>query len=128
MKNLRFTILLLVIILPIFAFAQGEVNSPGGGGNVTIPNPLKCAAGQDCGSFMSLLTAILNNIVMPVAAVAVVAYIIWAGFTYVTAQGNPKKIDEAHQRLLWALVGAGILLGAAAISRVVQTTVTSLIN
>ena len=65
---------------------------------------------------------------MPIAAVAVVCYIIWAGFMYVVAQGNEKKIKEAHDRLLWALIGAGILLGASAISQVVVTTINSIIG
>ena len=65
---------------------------------------------------------------MPIAAVAVVVWIIWAGFQYVLAQGNPKKVEEAHQRLLWSLVGAGILLGAAGISSVVQNTINALIR
>lgn len=65
---------------------------------------------------------------MPIAAVAAVVYIIWAGFSYVMAQGNPKEIEAAHQRLLWALVGTGILLGAAAISKVVENTVRGLTN
>ncbi len=92
---------------------------------VRLTNPLDC--GDDC-TIMTLITMILNNVVMPIAAVAVVLWIIWAGFSFVTAQGNPKKIEEAKQRLLWSLVGAGILLGAAAISEVVQRTVDSLTN
>lgn len=64
---------------------------------------------------------------MPIAAVAVVVWIIWAGFNFLMAQGNPAKIDQAKQRLLWSLIGAGILLGAAGISTVVQNTVRALI-
>jgi hypothetical protein len=53
----------------------------------------------------------------------VTLYIIYAGFTFVTAQGNPGEIQKAKQRLLWALIGAAILLGAAGIAEVVKTTV-----
>ena len=76
---------------------------------------------------MSLISAILNNIVMPIAAVAVVLFIIFAGFKFVIAQGNEKKVTEAKQMLLWGLIGAGILLGAAGIAKVVQNTVNQLI-
>ena len=60
---------------------------------------------------------------MPIAAVASVVYIILAGFAYVMAQGKPAEVQKANDRLLYALIGVGILLGAAGISAVVQTTV-----
>jgi type IV secretory pathway VirB2 component (pilin) len=121
MKNKKFFIhitLLCLVFTPIFLFAQGTPCQPG-----KICNPF--AGGDD---FMSLLTAILNNVVLPIAAVFVVIFIIYAGFKYVTAQGNPAEIKKAHERLLWSLIGAGILLGASAISQVVQHTVCGFVT
>lgn len=119
-----------LFVLPAFIGAQEAIpTTPGTPTNsntnisVKFNNPLKC--GDNC-TLMGLITLILNNVIMPIAAVAVVLYIIWAGFKFVTAQGNPKKIEEARDNLLWALIGAGILLGAAAISEVVKRTVESL--
>jgi hypothetical protein len=112
-----------IFVVPVFFLAQGG-NTPI---SINIANPLSCGTGQDCSTLMGLITAILNNVVMPIAAVAVVIWIIWAGFSYVTAQGKPDKIKTAHDRLLWSLIGAGILLGAAGISAVVQRTITALI-
>ncbi len=129
---LLFCSTLVFFILPFVAYSQGQLN-PAGDNNptpvnqqITISNPLKCD-GQDCSTLLGLITAILNNIIMPIAAVAVVCYIIWAGWKYVQAQGNPKAIEDANRNLLWALIGAGVLLGAAGISAVVQTTVNSFI-
>ena len=112
--------ILTSLVLPVLSYAQGSVNTPI---SANIQNPIK--AGDD---LMSVLTALLNNVVMPIAAVAVVVWIVWAGFSYVLAQGNEVKIQKAHQRLLWSLVGAGILLGAAGISLVVQKTIEALIK
>ena len=106
-----------VLIYPLLLLAQTV--PPGGG---TIPNPLKTG-----GTLLSLLAAILNQIIMPVAAVAVVVWIIWAGFSYLRAQGKPEEIKKANQRLLWSLIGAGILLGAAGISAVIQSTVCGVV-
>jgi hypothetical protein len=75
----------------------------------------------------SLIAAILNNIIEPLAAVAVVVMIIYSGFKYLTAQGNPGEIKKANEGLLWVLVGAGILLSAAAISAAVQGTFSQLL-
>ena len=119
------SVFLFIVILftPIFIYAEGENNPPGAGGSGRITNPLNTGD-----SLSGLITAILNNIVMPIGAVLCVVWIIYAGFLYVTAQGNPKAIEKAHSTLLWALVGTGILLGAAGISKVVENTVKSIIN
>ncbi len=120
------SILLAIAVMPAFTFAQGSVSTggtPSGTTKIIIDNPAKVG-----NTLPLILEAILKNIVMPIAAIAVVMYIIYAGFTFVTAQGNPKKIDDAKQRLLWALIGAGILLGAVGISQAVQNTVSDVIK
>lgn len=118
MKNIKTKIFYysLGIFLPVISYAQAP-------GVVTIENPLK-----GTGSLMELIVAILNNIVLPIAAVLVVLYIIYGGFLFLSAQGNPKKIEEAKSNLLWALIGAGVLLGAVAISKVVQATINNIIK
>ncbi len=118
-----------VFVLPVFVSAEsgGLPNPPTGGttnnGIPKLTNPLNC--GNDC-TLITFINLLLNNVVMPIAAVLAVVYIIWAGFTYVMAQGNPGEITKAHQRLLWALIGTGVLLGAAGISKVIEATVRSL--
>ena len=106
---------LLAIFTPVLVFAQNPIN-------INIPNPI------NSGDLMSLITTLLRSVVMPIAAVLVVLYIIYAGFTFVTAQGKPGEIEKAKQRLLWSLIGAGILLGAVAISEVVERTVNTIIR
>ena len=136
LKNISIYLILTVFIFtPIFSYAQPIPATPPAGSSpgsssvvLKIDNPLNCASGQDCNSLLALLTTILNSIVMPIAVVAVVIWIIWAGFTYLMAQGNEKKIQEAHSRLLWSLIGAGVLLGAAGISAVVNNTITAVIK
>ena len=124
MKKLKkISIFITLFLLPLFALAQGETG--GATFNIHIPNPLEQ---KGINTLLGLLNIILRDIIMPIAAVFVVVWIIYAGFTYVTAQGNETKIKAAHQRLLWSLVGAVILLGAAGISAVVQNTVNGLIK
>ncbi len=128
-KTILFALFVLVAIaLPVFTFAQAT----GGGGSTVIPirinNPFNCGtAGAGNCTLMTLITSILNGIVMPIAAVAVTVWIVWAGFGFVMAQGKPAEIEKAKQRLLWSLIGAGILLGAVGISTVVSNTVRALI-
>ncbi len=136
-KNIAYYVSVwMLALIPLFAMAQpatpgGGTGSPSSGGtsgtgSQVIPpvqNPLKGA-----NDLMSFIRAILNNIIMPIAAVGVVFWIIWSGFQYLLAQGNPTKIKAANTQLLWSLIGAGILLGAAGISAVVERTVRELVK
>jgi len=108
-----------LMLIPFLTYAADSGSTDIG---ITIPNPTKAGS-----TLMEVIVALLNGVVMPIAAVGVVMWIVWAGFSYLTAQGNSTKIQEANQRLLWSLIGAGILLGAAGISTVVQNTVKAVL-
>ena len=75
-------------------------------------------------SIVEFLDAILGIIVI-LAVPIVIFFIVFAGFQYVTAQGNPGKIQKANQALLYALIGGAIILGAEIIGGVVSDTVAS---
>ncbi len=121
-----FLLLSLVFVLPIFVSAQGGPIPPNTPPTIagTIPNPFNCTG--SC-TIIDLITAILRNIIMPIAAVGVTFWIIYAGFGFISAQGNSAKITAARENLLWSLIGAGILLGAVGISAVVRNTVSALL-
>jgi hypothetical protein len=110
------SLILVLLFLPSFSYASLD-------STITISNPFN--GGND---LLSLITAVLNKIVLPIAAVASVFWVILAGFKYVQAKGNPKAVEDAHANLLWSLIGIGVVLGAAGISAVVQSTVKSFLN
>jgi len=114
-------ILFFSITLPFVAVASG-LDQP-----IGITNPFNCGGASNC-TLLTLITSILNGIIMPIAAVACVFWVILAGFKYVQAKGNPAKVQEAHQNLLWALIGVGVILAATGISAVLQATVKSFLN
>lgn len=91
---------------------------------IKFTNPLA----NQSGDLMQLITDILNKIVLPIASICIIGWIVWAGFQFVIAQGNTTAIDKAKSNLLWSLIGAGILLGAAAISKVLESTINSLMS
>lgn len=72
-----------------------------------------------------LITKILN-LVVQIGLPIIVLMIIYAGFQYVTARGNPEKIKEAHGTILWTVIGAAIVLGAAVISHAISGTIDTL--
>jgi hypothetical protein len=122
----------LILSLPALALAQGGSSNSGSGGSSNtstqggssnkggITNPLKGNAD------LSALMKNLLRLAFMLGTIIVVFFIILAGFKYVTAGGNPKKIEEAHAMLLWTVVGAIILLGAQTIADVIFNTVKQL--
>ena len=119
---------LILIFMPMFVLAQGTGGNPNPNNktapiNVSIKNPFKGG-----NTVSSIVVAVLNNIVQPLAAVLVVVMIIYSGFKYVWAQGNAKEIGDANQGLLYVLIGSAILLGAAAISSAIEGTLKQLIT
>lgn len=91
----------------------------GGGGAQTLKNPLKFD------SLPELISGILNGVVQ-LGAILLVLMLVWVGFLFVTAQGNPEKVSTARSALLWTVIGGLILLGAEAIAKVVEATVGSI--
>ncbi len=58
----------------------------------------------------------LISALLSVLGVIFLLLIVWAGFTWMTAQGDPKKVDKAKDILITSVVGLIILLSAYAIS------------
>lgn len=75
------------------------------------------------------LTAFLMGIVDVViqyGALLIVFFIVFAGFKFVTAQGNSEKISEARKMLTWIVVGAFVLLGVYVIRAAICGTIAQL--
>ncbi|MFM2357378.1 MAG: hypothetical protein RJA61_115 [Candidatus Parcubacteria bacterium] len=120
-KIISFLFLFFVLIIPLFFIfaADGASDLPSG---ASIENPLK----GGINSVYDLVEFIVNNIILPFGSVIMVLMIIFAGFQFVVAQGNPKKIEDAKTTLLYAVIGSAILLGSWAIAEIIQNTVTSI--
>lgn len=69
-----------------------------------------------------LIDTILSA-VLQVGVVVVSGSIIYAGFKYVTAQGNSTKLQSAHKALGWTMAGSAIVLGAYTVRAIVMETV-----
>jgi hypothetical protein len=91
-----------------------------GGSNVTLINPL--GAGTNINT---LITDILQ-LVVRLGSVVVILMLVYIGFLFVAAQGEPAKLQQARSALMWTIVGALVLLGAEAIAQGIQATVSAL--
>lgn len=97
-----------------------DTGNEGTGGNIpTIENPI----GPD--SIQELLAVILSAIVQ-IAIPFLVLAVMWVGFLFVAARGNPEKLSKAKQALFFTLIGALIILGAQTLATVLSGTIEQL--
>ncbi len=64
--------------------------------------------------FEGIITRFLAIIVWPIFVSAIIIMLVYAGFLFVTAQGDPSKITSAKHAVIWAVVG--IIVGILAYS------------
>jgi len=120
-KNWQKLILLVayVFILPVVSLAQ-DINGNPIDTQGRIINPL-----GNTSSVPELIRKILEGLLkigIPLVALAV----IYCGFLFVFARGNPEKLTKAKDALLYTLIGAAILLGSWAIAQMISSTVLAL--
>jgi len=83
-------------------------------------NPLKGAC-----SLPDFLNLILQAVVQ-LGTIALIVMLVYVGFLFVIAQGKEEDLKNAKSALMWTVIGGLILLGAQAISLVIQSTVGTL--
>ncbi|MEY4440479.1 MAG: hypothetical protein RLY49_105 [Candidatus Parcubacteria bacterium] len=82
---------------------------------VAFKNPLNAS------SVTEVMVAFFDMLVQ-LGAVAVTLAIIYAGFLFVAAKGNPEELKKAKTTLFYTIIGALVLLGAQVIASIVETT------
>lgn len=86
-------------------------------GSQTFNNPLSFT------SITDMIIAIIN-VVIVMSIPVIVFFLIYAGFMYVTARGNPEKLQQASQALLYGIIGGVIILASVAIMTIVKNLVS----
>lgn len=107
-KGLVSSIMLVVLVVPYITI----------GANGNLDNPLKTE------TFSGLIQEILKIITLigtPIAAL----FLVYAGFSFVTSQGDPKKLDTAKSMFWWTVIGTAIIVGAQVILAIITATVGS---
>jgi len=80
---------------------------------VTIENPLKTE------SLTDLLENIYNYVVDFAIAISSVI-IVWAGYLFLSAEGDEEKIKKAKRLLTWAVIGLVVSILAKGIALVIK--------
>lgn len=74
------------------------------------------------GTMEDFLLAVLNILII-IATPIVVLAIIYAGFLYVTAQGNVEQTQKATRALTYSIIGGILIIGAVAVSQIISNLV-----
>lgn len=107
-KNLVNKIIATALLLsPLAAFAQGGVTSPPG------------AVVTSIGDIMRIVETAVNWAFSLILILAVL-FIFYSAWLYMTAGGNPEKVESAKKNLLYAVVGIVIALLARSIIALVR--------
>ena len=102
-----------------FNGSSGSLNGSSGGKTNVLTNPL--GNKSICGLVTGLLQAVMV-IGIPIA----ILFIVWAGFKFVLAQGNPGALEKARTNFLNVIIGIAIFVGASLIGSVIINTVKAL--
>ncbi len=109
-------ILLSILILPYFVFAQEETN------NSNPINRLETVGSGDSGPYveanqwtLSMIVGQAVNIFLGFLGVIFIILIIIAGYKWMMAQGNQEEVNKAKDSLKSSIIGLIIVVGAYAI-------------
>ncbi|MEK7499780.1 MAG: pilin [Patescibacteria group bacterium] len=104
-------ILPALILLPLaYASAQAKLESP--------------FVYKTVSDFISAVLRAIVYLSMPIIAL----FIMYAGFKYILARGNPGAIDEAHKNFMYVIIGALLILGAWVLATLIGGTVSQLVT
>ena len=115
-NHIFWSLLYVALFLPTMI---ERANAAPGEGVSKLTNPISA------NSFQELIQQILRivlNIGVPVATL----FIIYSGFLFIKAQGNPEKLKEAKETFFWTITGTAVLLGAWVLAQAIAGTIRTL--
>ena len=125
MKLTRFIKKILPVVI-LFTFSlvtkvSAATVVPNPSGSQGLENPLKVST---LAAFVQKVLEIVTTIGVPIVAI----FIIYSGFLFVKARGNPEELETAKKTFLWTVVGAAILLASWILAKAICVTVVQLGN
>lgn len=115
-------VFILTLTFGAFSVFADEVGGSDATQGPFITNPL----GNKASNIYQLVKLVVVDILIPLGMILIVLMIIFAGFQFVMAQGNPTKLEDAKKTLFNAIIGASIILGAWAIATIIETTINQI--
>ena len=145
MKNLHYIIVpllfaLAILVAPVDAFAQAQPYNGGSGDPFNGSSGSAYNGSSGCGTgngefvlcnplgvknFCDLVKSLLN-IVLAIGVPIAVLFLVWSGFRFILARGNPTELALARKNFMFVIVGIAIFLGAWTLATVISATIQTL--
>ena len=110
-KNLLFLYTSITLLaLPMIVF----------GGISPLPQP---NFGSNPIDFGLIFTTSIFNFIWPIFGSIAILILIFSGFLFLTANGEPTKVSTARKALLWGIVGIAIALLSSTIPFIIKQAV-----
>jgi hypothetical protein len=77
------------------------------------------ALGGNTATIGKLVSPLIQNVII-ITGVAAFLYIIFAGFSYITAGGDKQKTENAAQSLTYAIIGLVVVVAAYLITNILS--------
>ncbi len=118
----KFGALTLLFFVPFVAAAQtSNPGYPTGGSQAfALQNPLGATTSL-CGLIKNLLNGILT-----LGAPVAMLFLVYSGFMFIWARGNPGELTKARSNLVHTLIGIAIFLGAWTLGQMIAGTINQL--
>jgi len=107
-RVITFALAFILLLSPFVLVHAAELENPLGFNSIT-----------------EFLQRILEFVVL-IAFPFLVLFLVFIGFKFVAASGNPEELKKVRQMFFWAIVGALLILGAQALSLAIGETVEDL--
>ena len=107
-------VMALFSLMPLY-FASAACSAPLQGSGTGIQNPL-------CVNTLDQAIYAVLGVIIQIGSIVLVIFFVYAGFNFVSAQGDPKKLETARHAFFGVVVGAAILIGAEALSQMIKNT------
>ena len=108
--RLIFLNVFLLLTTTSYVYAQGS----------SFANPLNVGSIQD---LIAKALMILVQVSLPIISL----FIVYSGFQFVAARGNPESIKVAKRNFLYIMIGTVMILGALLIANLLSNTVNQLL-
>jgi succinate dehydrogenase hydrophobic anchor subunit len=67
-----------------------------------------------------IVSRVVNFFLIPISGVILLLVFIWAGYDFMTSEGNPEKIKSAQAKITTGIIGIVLLVLAFLIVKVVE--------
>jgi hypothetical protein len=125
-RSLLFGLALSMLLLGFTSFALAADDDTADSATATISQGLE-SAGEGTYSSNLTLTTFIGNLIQALLTATGILFLVltvWAGITYMTAAGDDTKIKNAKGRIVSALIGLIIIVGAYALTSYVIAALT----